>query len=36
MAAKTKEQIAKEIREHGEKMGFPTFPKKPKKPNIKK
>ncbi len=36
MAAKTREQITKEILKHGEKMGFPTFPKKTKKPNNKK
>lgn len=36
MAKKTREQLAKEIRDHGKQMGFPTYPKKQQKTKVKK
>lgn len=36
MTKKTRDEIAKEIIQHGKDMGFPSFPKKKPKPNDKK
>ncbi|MBB5171608.1 hypothetical protein HNQ42_003064 [Rummeliibacillus stabekisii] len=36
MAKKTQAQLAKEIRDHGKQMGFPTYPKKQQKTKVKK